>query len=156
MRDRRSPRRPGLVTNPRPVPWTTTMVAGGGRVDRSSRWATVVDEEQNAARQRAHGGNLVSSCQRVNNGNPVSSLRQAHRAVFSSNYRRRRQSNSLLATLSLFVGRCCNPVTTATDAGRLATGQMPETTCRSRFCQPSGPGRSLYWTCLPIITGIAK
>ena len=47
----------------------------------------------------AHGDSLVSSRQRVNNGCPVSSRRQVHGSIFSSNNCQRRLSNSLLAVL---------------------------------------------------------
>ena len=120
----RSLRRPRLGTNPRPAPRTATVVAGDGRGDNASRgepsWA-----RSGTPRVRGRTGSLVSSRRRVNSGSPVSSCRQAHGAVFSSDHRWRSRSDDLFASLLLFLGRHCGPVATFTGRQDNAPAFLP-------------------------------
>ena len=79
----------GLGTNQRPAPQIATVTADDGRGDCVSRWANVAGKGQDADEkgQRAHGNSVVSSRQRVNDGNPSASRQQAHGAVFSGDHR---------------------------------------------------------------------
>ena len=172
----RSLGRSRLGTNPRPAPRTATAAAGNERGDHASRGATVAGEERNTARQRAHGGSLVSSQRRANDGSPVSSRQQArgrllqrqqaHGAVFSSDQHWRRRSDglrsipfyrSLLRPCGYALG------STGRRGGVLASSLSLVGCCPagclgqhvdSAFADQTGPARASMYP--PVVTRIAK